>query len=284
MRVRQLDNRDAQVLAEFLSPRIDTSLFLYANSARAGLVDQGERYQGTYLGAFEGERLVGVVAHYWNGMIITQAPSHLEELTRAVSRASSREVTGVIGPLEQALGALSTLGIERDQLQADSPEVLYSLSLDALKEPLGREGQRLEARIPIKADLPQLIEWTLAYGEETLGTAPTATRREEVEVNLTRSIVEETSYVLLDRGELVSMTGFTSEVAQVVQIGGVWTPPELRGRGYARSAVARHLLSARDRGVERAILFTAQDNHPAQRAYEALGFEKIGDYAIMIVK
>src|SRR3546814_5637873 len=68
----------------------------------------------------------------------------------------------------------------------------------------------------------------------------------------------------------------------MVQIGNVWTPPELRGRGYARAVVAGALQYARRRGVADAILFTGDDNHAAQQAYVALGFTRIGDYAILL--
>jgi hypothetical protein len=46
-----------------------------------------------------------------------------------------------------------------------------------------------------------------------------------------------------------------------------------------RLAVAASLASARSRGVARAILFTGHDNVAAERAYVALGFRAIGDYA-----
>ena len=56
----------------------------------------------------------------------------------------------------------------------------------------------------------------------------------------------------------------------------------LRKKGYARCAVAASLVAARARGVARAILFTGEDNVAAQRAYVALGFQPIGDYAILM--
>lgn len=64
-------------------------------------------------------------------------------------------------------------------------------------------------------------------------------------------------------------------------VGGVWTPPALRGRGYARAVVAASLLIAREQGVTRAIVFTGEDNIPAQRAYVTLGFRRVGDYGII---
>jgi len=64
-------------------------------------------------------------------------------------------------------------------------------------------------------------------------------------------------------------------------VGGVWTPKALRGRGYARCAVAGSLLLARAEGARRAILFT--NTGQAARAYEALGFTRIGEYGLLVL-
>jgi len=37
-------------------------------------------------------------------------------------------------------------------------------------------------------------------------------------------------------------------------------------------------------GVKKGILFTGEDNIAAQRAYEALGFRRIGDYSIVLLR
>jgi len=42
-----------------------------------------------------------------------------------------------------------------------------------------------------------------------------------------------------------------------VQLGGIFTPPEHRGHGYARAAVAASLIAASQRGAFRAVLFTS---------------------------
>ena len=81
-------------------------------------------------------------------------------------------------------------------------------------------------------------------------------------------------------GEPVAMSGFNATLPDCVQIGSVWTAPELRRRGYARCAVAGSLLEAREAGVSRSILF-AESPH-AKRAYEAIGFRRIGDYGLVL--
>ena len=62
-------------------------------------------------------------------------------------------------------------------------------------------------------------------------------------------------------------------------IGGVYTPPDLRGRGYARTAVAMHLNEAQGWGIKRAVLSAA--NVAALKAYAAIGFTQVGEFMII---
>ncbi len=99
-----------------------------------------------------------------------------------------------------------------------------------------------------------------------------------------RSLAEGWTWLLEEAGQPVACTSFNTAIPEAVQVGGVWTPPELRGRGYARCIVAASLLDARNEGAKQAILFTGETNFPAQKAYLALGFRLIGDYRIMLLK
>ena len=65
-------------------------------------------------------------------------------------------------------------------------------------------------------------------------------------------------------------------------MGGVFTPPEFRRRGYARAVVAASLLEARAGGVSTGILFTGAENVAAHRAYVALGFRIVGTYRLLL--
>ena len=85
---------------------------------------------------------------------------------------------------------------------------------------------------------------------------------------------------MFEGGAPVAKTGFNAVLPDMVQVGAVYTPPDLRGRGYARRAVALHLAQARDLGVQRAILFSA--NAAASRAYEAIGFQRVGAYRVAL--
>jgi predicted GNAT family acetyltransferase len=76
---------------------------------------------------------------------------------------------------------------------------------------------------------------------------------------------------------------FNGRLPDAVQIGGVFTPPDLRARGFARAVVAGALLAARAEGVTRSILFTGRDNAFARRAYQSLGYGIVGNYGIVFL-
>jgi predicted GNAT family acetyltransferase len=88
--------------------------------------------------------------------------------------------------------------------------------------------------------------------------------------------------VLVRNGECVSKAGLNAQLPNIVQVGGVYTPPELRGQGLAKRVVALMLEQARARGVQQATLFAASD--VAARAYIAIGFERVGDWNLTLFK
>jgi ribosomal protein S18 acetylase RimI-like enzyme len=83
-------------------------------------------------------------------------------------------------------------------------------------------------------------------------------------------------YGVLVGDELVSYAGSFVQLPKVWMIGGVYTNPKLRNKGYATlaaSAVTEEAL----KNAEAAALFVRSDNHPAIKAYERIGYRKIGE-------
>jgi predicted GNAT family acetyltransferase len=284
MELKTLSTGDEGALAAFLAPRVASSMFLLSNAHAAGLVDRGESVQGTYVAALEEGRIVGVAAHFWNGVLVLQAPDSrvLEPVARAALSRSRRDLKGFAGPRSQIDRVVHALGLEGRRTSLDSREALYKLALGRLRVPEGLVSGRLVCRLPDEEEIGLLARWRVEFAIESLGLPDgpelQAVSRKEIE----RLQDEKNHWVLLDAGRPVSYSAFNARLPEVVQIGGVWTPPELRGRGYARSVVAGSLLQARKEGVERAVLFTAEENRSARAAYEALGFRVVGDYGLLI--
>jgi predicted GNAT family acetyltransferase len=87
------------------------------------------------------------------------------------------------------------------------------------------------------------------------------------------------SLFILEGPGPLSCCSFNARLPDMVQIGNVWTPPALRGNGYARAVVAGALEIAKNSGISAAVLSTGRKNIAAQAAYRSIGFELVGDYA-----
>jgi len=281
--VKILRPSDEAALETFLLPRIASSMFLLGNMRAAGLEDEGEPYQGTYAAAFTEGKIVSVVAHYWNNALIFQAPVHLDALWRKAVEVSGRPIGGLIGPEEQVDAVKEGLDIDESRIQLDETERLYTLALDELVMPGVLASGQAVARRAEPHDLAFLVAWRVAYGEETLGESDTGDSRERARSTVERLIRQKRTWVLEVEGEPVACSSFNTATEEAVQVGGVWTPPDIRSRGYGRAVAAASLLEARAEGVATAVLFTGQENIPAQRAYAALGFRHVGAYRMLLL-
>lgn len=282
LQVRRLEADEHPLLEDFLAPRIDASMILLSNARRAGLVDQGQPMEGTYLVATESERVVGVAAHYWNGNVVLQAPRGLALLLQALGSFSQRPLRGVLGPNAQVVEALGLLGVDRRDLCVDGPEGLYVLDLAKLAVPAPLAEGQVKGRRITEQDVERQTAWRVAYSTEALGMADSAELREKCRQDVERSLANGHTWVLEEGARAVASSSFNAALSEIVQIGGVYTPPDRRGNGYGRSVVAASLLAVRDTEVQRAVLFTEDSNQPARRAYASLGFEQIGDYRVAL--
>jgi predicted GNAT family acetyltransferase len=263
--VRVLVPGDEPALAPFFAAHPDTTLFFQNNTRRGGLVDGGAIYQATYAAVFEGDAIVALVAHCWNGNVLLEAPRELAAIVATAVRASDRVVSGIVGRRTQVVAARSALGLDGAAAYLDSTEDLFALDLAKLHVPEPLAQGAVAWRLPRAAEVPMLVAWRRDYRTQHLhepdDAALAAKCREEIE----RHHAQRHHFVLERDGEVVAYAAYNAETPTCVQIGGVWTPPALRGRGVPRS-----------------VLFTETDNHFAKSAYRALGYERIGDYGLVL--
>jgi len=82
-------------------------------------------------------------------------------------------------------------------------------------------------------------------------------------------------------GELCFQCNLGSRTRATAQVQGVWTPPDLRGRGYARAAlgsISRTLLETN----ATLSLYVNDFNTSAISLYEALGFVRVGELSTLL--
>lgn len=280
--IRELEPGDEPALLQFLDSHADASMFLRSNLAAAGLVDGADAYQGRWVAAFLGDAIVGVLAHFWNGMLAVQAPMATEALARTANALSPpRPVVGMTGPLDQVMRVREALGLTLQPPRFFGREELFGCDLAAMTAP---PPDGLVVRPPRLDELPLLTDWRVAYHVEAYNAEPsdalTAASAEEI----TLRHGEGHDFVLVGDGDRpLAYCAYNAVLADRVQIGGVYTPPDRRGQGHARRVVAGAMAEAAGRGAARAVLFTGTGNQPARRAYFSLGFRILGDWGVILV-
>jgi GNAT superfamily N-acetyltransferase len=251
---------DLPALTAFLRRHEATSMFPLSNLAGAGL-----HGAGIYGMRFWVTRDVsGAIGLTNGGMLQPQWPGAADwSAARAV--LAGAEVAGVIGPAGQIRPLLEVLGLGSAEARLSSTEPGFVLDLKDLIIPKGPGVlAALEAAEP-----EVLYAWRADYLTGVTGTPPDrAAELGQRDIEQFRAAGRHR--LLLEDGAPVAMCGFNAVLPDVVQVGAVYVPPALRGRGRARRVVALHLAEARAKGVRRARLFAVSDQ--AARAYRAIGF------------
>lgn len=270
--MRRASEADRAAIEAFLTPLAPTSMFLLANLADYGFDRDHSNAMRLWIAEAD-DRVVAVLGLTEGGALMPQVPP---EWIDAAAEAVEGEWIGLIlGPAEQVGPLRRALGLAAAPTQLDRDEPHFVLELDRLQIPdAPGHLERLEA---VPRDL--LIGWHTAYDIETFGSDPEAARMSAIR-DIDQWAERDSHRVLVVGGVPVATTGFNAMLPGIVQVGGVWTPPELRRRGHAARAVALHLAEARDRGVTRATLFAASDT--AARIYVGLGFRPIGQYTLCL--
>lgn len=282
--IERLGPGDEERLDAFLAGHSDSSMFLRSNWRRAGMADRGGRLEGTYVARLDGGAIAAVAAHYGNGMIALQAPAGgAGMLAVEVARATGRPIEGLVGPRAQVVEAREALGMAGRATALDTREDLFALELDALVVSDALRDGRVVCRRAGHEDRAIAGDWRVAYAIEALGSQPAPRVDEEARGSIAQAIERRELWLLcVPDGAPLAMSALNASLPDRVQIGGVYTPPALRGRGHGGDVVAGQLLDLRAEGMRRAVLFTDEENHAAVRAYQRIGFVRVGDYGLVL--
>jgi predicted GNAT family acetyltransferase len=126
------------------------------------------------------------------------------------------------------------------------------------------------------ADRPLAIDWMRAFFDEAMPGSPEA----QVERFVDGRAAGAGSIVLWeDGGHAVSLAGHAGETPNGSRVGPVYTPPELRGRGYASAltaALTEQLLERR----RFCFLYTDLANPTSNSIYQRIGYRPVTDVTV----
>ncbi|MFD5200596.1 GNAT family N-acetyltransferase [Streptomyces sp. NPDC058375] len=218
------------------------------------------------------------VLGWWRGAdgavtgTLVRTPPHVALLTALAAEA--------VEPLVEALGAGPDLdGVNADRdiaalLAARLPGYrtvqehrLYRVG--ALRAPSPAPEGR--ARAATRADRALLVEWVHGFAEATGQSKSSA----EWSVD---DGTERGALTLWESGGApVALAGRTRMLAGTVRVTLVYTPPELRGRGYAAAVTAAASRAAVEEGAAEVLLFADLANPTSNGVYLRIGYEPVAD-------
>ncbi|MGW1762654.1 GNAT family N-acetyltransferase [Streptomyces sp. NPDC002073] len=132
------------------------------------------------------------------------------------------------------------------------------------------------ARPATVADLPLLSRWYEAFGIDTDQPAPVSEAALRDRISYGGLLVWE------NEGVPVSMAAFTRPLHGTSRVAPVYTPPALRGRGYAGAVTAAVSAAARGAGADEVLLFTDLSNPTSNALYLRLGYRPVEDRLYVI--
>ena len=210
----------------------------------------------------------------WN--LILSEVDELDAIDAIAERMASASLAGVHAPEEHAEAfARAWTGRTGERFRLTMRQRSYAL--ESVIPPRDVQG-RLRLAVPDDRDL--MVDWMLAFDNEAMG-AESGRRDMSALVDAMLSSSTRMAYLWDMDGEPVSMCQATGATPHGMRIGAVYTPRELRRRGYASALTAAASQLQLDGGRRWCFLFTDLANPTSNRIYQAIGYRPVRDVQLI---
>jgi len=272
LHVRALDDPDAfraHVFPYLLQRECDNGLLIgMINGLCSGTEHDPQSPQRPLLYAVsDGDHVVAAAArHGWHLVLATETAEQIDALVYFL-HTSGEPLPGVSG-MSGSAGAFAKAWSARTGHFIEPGHSMRSYRLSSVMPPIEISGSFRPAQM---SDLDLLAKWTGAFMEEL--DMHIGDPREEA-----RKRIERGRFFVWCDPQPTCMAGIAGPTPNGIRINFVFTPPELRRRGYASTCVAtlsQHLL---DSGRKFVFLYAETDNATSNRIYQRMGYEFVGDW------
>jgi uncharacterized protein len=207
--------------------------------------------------------------------LVLARPRSPEALAALAAGLAREELPGVVGAVPE-VDEFAELWSRHtgDGVRTNMRQGVYAL--EQVEPPPPVPGS---ARVATAGDRKVALRWWIDFGEEVLHEGGPG--RDRAEATLDHRLASERSGILLweDGGEPVSLAGWGGPTPNGIRVGPVYTPPELRGRGYATALTAELSQRLLDRGSSFCFLYTDLANPTSNAIYERIGYRRVCESA-----
>lgn len=179
------------------------------------------------------------------------------------------KVPGVLGPSEVAK-VVAQRWVEVTGMASALERRQRVYELRTVVSPLPKRGTLRQAK---EANVDLVARWWHGFDTEIFGKADRGKARLAAEQRIADGVI----YLWQDPGP-VSMAMKTRPTRNGISVSAVYTPPELRGRGYATACVGELSRTLLGSGWGYCALFADLGNAAANRVYEKVGYRPTCDY------
>jgi len=132
-------------------------------------------------------------------------------------------------------------------------------------------------RLAEKLDMDCIVEWAINFSKEAEDSTTTL---KDARKNIENKIMNRTLYVLEVNNQVVSMAARTRSLNTTESVGYVYTPENLRGKGYA-SRVVEEVTRLVLNDNKTATLYTDLSNPTSNSIYMKIGYKPYCDSVMM---
>jgi uncharacterized protein len=222
--------------------------------------------------ALDGERVVGVTMRTPpHNLILSEIDDDAAlEPIAGDAQAAFGTLPGVVGP-KDPVAKFAHIWQDRTGTKAEVGirQRVYRASHVATPEGVSGSMRPYE-----DGDRDLVVAWMEAFVDEAMPQAPP----DDAVQWLERSLASEGGGIVIwIDGDPVSFAGYGGPTPNGIRVGPVYTPPELRRRGYASALTAELTKMLLDGGRKFCFLFTDLANPTSNSIYQRIGYEPVSD-------
>jgi len=262
----------------FLRKYEDFSLFLLGNLETHGHKLTFAPNSGNFKLVRHRGKIVAIFCLTRRGNLLVQSELSDRRLSEKILTACQAEdlpILGLLGPWDFCQH-LWNLFKEKAIIINDNlitKNILYTL--DPSKQMISDEPH---VRLLLPGDYPQWKRLRIEY----LEGLPSDLSEEQNHELFLEKVKNKISWGYFLQEQLVAMADLNAKAMDLGQVGGVYTVPSFRKKGFARSVMRQLIIDAKNiHQIRKLIIFTGENNHPARKLYESLEAHSVGYYGLM---